>query len=385
MEILLAFYLLLFLACLLSYARSRTWASVAGLGITAGLMHATKETFVLFAGSFLLAALLTGLFRCPPEKRVPSGHPRLSFLLHLVTALAIMALVSATLFSSFFRHPPDIPESYQTYLLYLSKAGSEEFAQPWHYYLRLIAWWKEGLVYSEAPTLLLGLFGWFHALSSREASVNNRFLRTLGAGFLLALAAFSVLSYKTPWSILPAWACWMPLAGYGASRLWHAIPPWWGRLVATLLLAWFLWFCKQRNVLLNGRYASGPNNPYAFSHTSPDLARLASRIRDWAALDSRGNNLPVKIFHPEFGWPLPWYLRDFPRLGTWNEWEGDPHAAVVIIPVEWYDGAMGRLGTGYHFEMVGLRQGHNLAVFIANPLWEKVLAARAASAARKNP
>jgi uncharacterized protein (TIGR03663 family) len=380
MEILLGLLLLLFTACLHAYGSKKSWGAAVGLGATAGLMHATKETFVIFAGCLVFAALLNGLFkeRLKEGRIFEKTHPGKTTLLHVILAIVVMSLVSATLFSSFFRNTSDIPESYQTYALYFSKAGGTDFAQPWYYYLSLLCWKKEGLVFSECLTVFLGLIGLARAYRETGRSHATLFVRTVGLGALLSLFVLSLFSYKTPWSILPAWVCWLIPAGYGARYLFQLSKALWWKALVIASLGWFLWFSHKRDVLLNGRWASGPNNPYAFSHTSPDLVRLTQRIKAYAKLDDRGKDLPVKIFHPEFGWPVPWYLRDFTRLGTWSEWESDPHAAVVIIPLEWYDGAMGRLGRNYHFEMVGLRPGLNLAVFVENSLWEKGKAAQTA-------
>ena len=38
----------------------------------------------------------------------------------------------------------------------------------------------------------------------------------------------------------------------------------------------------------------------------------------------------VKVMSPESYSPLPWYLRQFKRVGWWDELPADPYAPVVI-------------------------------------------------------
>ena len=65
-------------------------------------------------------------------------------------------------------------------------------------------------------------------------------------------------------------------------------------------------------------YASDPRNPYVYAHTVPDAVRMATRIRELAAVHPDGARMQVSVIAPPHEqWPLPWYLRTMPNVGYW--------------------------------------------------------------------
>ena len=114
------------------------WALVAGAAI--GLMHATKETCILALGSMVGAVFLTrrwSRWRDGPDAATPaiSGRPT-----HLVAAVILAALVSATLLSAFFTNPRGPLDAVLTYFSYIGRAaadpsrsdGAAFHHHPWH-------------------------------------------------------------------------------------------------------------------------------------------------------------------------------------------------------------------------------------------------------------
>ena len=149
----------------------------------------------------------------------------------------------------------------------------------------------------------------------------------------IAAAIFSAIPYKTPWNLLPFYVGAIVLAGIGFSTLVHATASRAvrGALAAALAIAsgqlgWQAWRASVT-------YASDPRNPYVYAQTVPDAVRMATRIRELAAVHPDGARMQVSVIAPPHEqWPLPWYLRAMPHVGYWTA-PGDALAlqAPVIV------------------------------------------------------
>jgi hypothetical protein len=148
-----------------------------------------------------------------------------------------------------------------------------------------------------------------------------------------------------------------------------------GGLTALLMLAsgqlgWQAWRASVT-------YASDPRNPYVYAHTVPDAVRMATRIRELAALHPDGARMQVSVIaSPYEQWPLPWYLRGMPHVGYWTA-PGDPpslQAPVVVAAMEHTASLDASLGARYVSEFYGLRPDVLLALYVERGLWERFLA-----------
>ena len=130
-----------------------------------------------------------------------------------------MVVVSATLFSSFLRHPVGVVDAVRAYGLYLGRAGAAEHSHSWAYYLQLLIhfpssgtpFWTEGLIVGLAA--IGGAAGW---AANGVAGAEPRTLRFLAFYTLLMLVAYSMIPYKTPWCVLSLLHGMILLAGAGA-------------------------------------------------------------------------------------------------------------------------------------------------------------------------
>ena len=111
------------------------WALLAGVCL--GLMHATKETFVIALGAMGGALLVLLCFRrhggqwVDDIKRIKPAH--------CAVMLLAATAVSVTFFSSFFSDAKGVADSVLTYTTYLDRAGQTGVHEhPWHYYLGLL-------------------------------------------------------------------------------------------------------------------------------------------------------------------------------------------------------------------------------------------------------
>ena len=124
-------------------------------------------------------------------------------------------------------------------------------------------------------------------------------------------------------------------------------------------------------------YASDPRNPYVYAQTVPDAVRMATRIRDLAAVHPDGARMQVSVIAPPHEqWPLPWYLRTMPHVGYWTT-AGDGlalQAPVIVASTDQTDSLDRALGDRYVSEFFGLRPEVLLTLYIERGLWERYLA-----------
>jgi uncharacterized protein (TIGR03663 family) len=357
-EILFAFFAWGFLISLGRLVLKPGGWKAAAAGILAGLAYATKETSVLVFGAAAAGLFVAWILsRRGAETRLPIPRP-----IHWLIAVGSAAATAFLFFSSFFRNPRGIIDSltaFKDYAVRGTEAGLH--SQPWSYYLKTLAWTRsEGVLWTEALILVLAAIGITAAFIRRRkntkpsqttaaSAVPADPVRTTGIvgaaspkssefvptdpaatsrGFwlpYLAIAtifmaiAFSALSYKTPWNMVTFLAGFCILAGVGADALLRAVRLPAARTALALLLFLGLTHLGRQSLAANFRYPADPRNPYVYAQTSPDFMRLVGRVRDLAGFHRDGKAMLVKVVAPpDEQWPLPWYLRDFKRVGYWT-------------------------------------------------------------------
>jgi uncharacterized protein (TIGR03663 family) len=406
-ESLFAFFAWCFLIAAGKYRLRPCFAWALTAGIAAGLLAATKETSILVfaaAGAGIILASLGGKKRSrtfPNRYAVPDAVFRIEARPNparpakwpqLIAAAAAALSVAFLFFSSFFRNPKGIVDSLAAFKDYFAR-GTESgiHTHPWFYYLKTLLWTKsEGVVWSEALILGLAVAGIIAAFirkkpNQREAGAAG-LSPALASGFwpryvasvaIILAAAYSALSYKTPWNLVVFQAGFALLAGYGAAALIRAVRPAAGRAVIIVLILAGAVQLELQNLRTQFVYPADPRNPYVYAQTSPDFLRLAIRLRGLADVHRDGRDMLIKVVaEPDEQWPLPWSLRDFRRVGYWTSLaaagglEGVPvviasqHAAEVIEHAA---------GNDFQIEYYGLRPGILLTVFIDRGLWEAFL------------
>ena len=201
------------------------WSALAG--VAAGLAVATKETSVIVLPAALVACAIAWWSLGPGRPRNPlaDGRGRRAALVSLAAAAAVAALF----YSSFLAAPGGVLEPFRGVGTYLDRGidpGSH--AQPWHYYLGLLAYSSSGgLKWSEGLVLVLAIVGAVTAWGRLHRSRPDRafWARYLTVNVVVATAIFSAIRYKTPWNLLPFYVGAIVLAGIGFSTLVHAPRP----------------------------------------------------------------------------------------------------------------------------------------------------------------
>jgi len=364
MEVPLVFLTTLAIAAGWRYAVSRHpgWLVLAGVAV--GLMHVAKETFLIqmiAAGLAVLATSALEFFHSGTgygQINRRSGRSGSTLAAHLVLAALVAGAVSFLLFSGFLSKPGQFFDSLQSYVEYAKRAEGAGHAKPWWWYLSLI-WGRreaDGFLVGEWPLVLLALVGMGKAFGARPSRYENVRLQRFLALYATALVCgYSLIAYKTPWSILGAEHAMVLLAGIGAATLFSAP---WGRIyqlaVWVVLLATAGYLGRQ---VWRQNYqwpADAAHNPYVYSHTSPDVLRLVRQVNE--AAQARGGDprdFSVFIIHPESGHPLPWYFRHLGG-GATTALPDDSSllaAADVIITVPEAASLLGALVSSSHREV----------------------------------
>ncbi len=407
-ETLLVFFSFALLIALWRYARAVTesrrrvalcWAMAAGACV--GVMHATKETWVLSVAAMGVAALAAtlwtrwrdGVQRDGSSDTLSSGNSSLGWRAlwqpQLLGVAALAAFVVAVLLLSNFgrdaRGPLNSLLAFGTY--WQRGAGESQQAQPPFYYLKLLLFTKNapGPWWSEALIVALAAVGLIAALSRRTRRTAPRtdephpvLLRWVAFYTVALVIIYSVLPYKTPWSMLGFVHGMTLLAGVGAVALLRALPDA-GRVVAILLLIMGTAHLTEQSWALNFKepFPYDRRNPYVHSQPAPDAVRLTERVRAMSRFHAAGRAMTVQMIAPGGDyWPLPWYLRDFKHVGYHAAVPADLSAPVIIAAAELEPALSAKLGARYHSEYFGLRPAVLMALFIDERLWKDFVKAQ---------
>ena len=232
-------------------------------------------------------------------------------------------MVALILFSSFFANAAGPLDSVRTYLPWLHRAGGDSpHIHPWSFYLHRLLFFHaaKGPVWSEALILVLAVLGAWAAFARRAlADASARFVRFLALYSFALTAAYSLISYKTPWCLLGFWHGMILLAGVGAAALLRSVERRFLRLTLGLLLLAGAGHLAWQARLANMTYAADPRNPYVYAQTSPDMLNLVRQVEALAKVHAQGDQMLVKVMAPDSDyWPLPWYLRNLKQIGWWD-------------------------------------------------------------------
>ena len=345
------FFTLAIVVAGLKYYERANPAYLSWAALSAALLFATKETAIISVIVLGLALLLSYVYRTlrwqtrNTAKRKKgrddsrSKAQQLSFVeragrttniaIWIVVALAIFIIVNVLFYSSFFRNfPKGVWDAIKTFEFW-SKTGKEAHGKP----LTTYVWW---LLLQESPLILLGAIGAMLAVFKPTKTL------ALFSGLWAfgLIAAYSLINYKTPWLslsfIVPLSLCsgyaiqWIyeELGQMGLSRA--------GRNVALgvvlILVTGFVpglmrayaqdkvhaatFIPGYQTLDLNFRNYDNddPYYVYVYAHTRRDLLRMLDEIDRIAKRTREGGQTGITIVSPEY-WPLPWYLRDYTRVG----------------------------------------------------------------------
>ncbi|MEM7386440.1 MAG: flippase activity-associated protein Agl23 [Verrucomicrobiota bacterium] len=375
MEMPLVFLVSVAMLSLWSYARRPSYLWAILFGVVGGLAHATKETGAISFFCFGLALILLSIFDRQCRRTVLQQFVWKHWLVGLVCGL----LVSALAFTVCFKNPWAAVESVLTYFKYADRADGVGHEKPWHYYIQTLIFSRadRGPIWSEGLIVFFGLAG--IVLSFTRLTGDRRIVWRFLSIYTVSMAViYSFIPYKTPWSML-SWVFSLALlAGFAIASLFslRGRKRWLAGI--TLLIAGFgLWHGWGQNALGIDRYRADERNPFVYGHTSTDVARLVQQVNDLSALHPDGKEMAVNVYNEDFGWPLPWYWRDFSDIGFWPEVPENPRSAPVVLVSETMDAEVAEsLEETHYSRFFGLRPGMTLVIYIENDLWKKLIESR---------
>ena len=377
MEVPLVLFITLSITSLWHYSQGggRWWLVLAGFAI--GMQHATKETFAInvVAGliGFAVTKVMVGDF-APRRSGYDLGSNKRRAATPWVWVIIAAIVTSITIYSGGFKDWQAVKDSATTYLNYFERSGGSGHEKPWHYYLTLIFWRKDGLVWSEAMIGGLGIVGMLYAFLGNHMKQPTRqaFLVFLSVYTLVLFFIYSFLAYKTPWSILSAQHALTLLAGVGAAAISGALTGKVSRLVFKIAFGLGLYHLLSQTNHAIHLYAADSRNPYVYSHTSTHLMRLLPQVRDLqkTAPDDAFN---VLVINRDAGWPLPWYWRDIKSVHYTTTIPETIDARVIIAEPEMKAALEAKFaGKTYTTpDLFGLRPGVMLNLWIEQSLWDR--------------
>lgn len=419
-EMLLVFFTFGAIACGWRFLRSGQGTYAILAGVCVGLMHATKETFVLSAAAAVFAIAATKVWSriIDPPAPATAAEPRSwmkSRIAWLLGAVATALVISAVCFSALFTNSRAILQSYTTYLNYFQRGtGIGDHDHPFAWYFQLYYYFTYGkITFSEILIPCLAVVGMLASLWKRGRTLGgyyNSFTAQVHASppelvrfltfYTLAITLiYCVIRYKTPWCGLNFHFPLILLAGVGAvalvqmSRFRYAKP-----VVAVALVfpaAQLSFQAYRMNFQQKPRplYTDSRANPHVYGHPGLQVFDIVQHIRDVAALTPQKNDTPVLLVSPTGDvWPLPWYLRDFSMVREPREMSDLPPGLFPPLVVATMD-AVGSvdqyLGVGeesadakkplarqYVIDHYGLRTGVPVALYIRKDLFNAYLRSR---------
>ena len=382
MEILLVFYVACFLGCFWNWLKNGGiwWAVFAGVSL--GLMHATKETFVFAIVALVPAVVYYYLWEVKGE----SGKKRSS---SIVAMLLTAAVVSVIFFSSFGSNPHGIIDSITTYSNWAARAGDHSIhSHPWYYYLDLIIYLEffEPLSWNEDVIPAFAFLGLFAAFKYRVES-RYRLIRFMSIFTCALLFIYSAIAYKTPWCLLSFLYGMVLIAGVMIDEFIEFTSGWLSRLVVCLLVLIFAFVSPiYQSWQLNFKYYADQTNPYVYAHTCNDVYSMVNAVDRAAAAEGKDTASVCVVSDDCNYWPFPWYLRGLDKVGYWNTIDDSICNASIILARADHEKAI--LNTLYtvppagqrHLYVplfdskLGLRPAVEWRGYIRKDLWDKMQA-----------
>src|SRR5262249_10313286 len=273
----------------------------------------------------------------------PSGSQKKLY----ITAALVFVAVWVLLYSSFFTNfPQGVYDSVLTFTYWFKTSGSANLYGPAKYF--------DWLGLAEISAFALGFAGIVVAFILGR----SRFAVFTAFWSIGILAAYCIVPYKTPWNALSFLLPFILMAGYGLTQL-HL---WIGDWIFFLVVPAVAWSLVQAVDISFKRY-DDERAGYSYAHTKRDFLNLVNEIDSIAAGNPAGKKIGITIMAPAH-WPLPWYLRDYPRAG----YSGKviPTTEPIIVAHENQRSEVERLlGDKYRlFSSHDLRPGNRLYLYL---------------------
>ena len=234
----------------------------------------------------------------------------------LVAAAVVFVVIYVLLYSSFFSNfPKGLVDSLATFTIWVQH-GETTQAHPIYQYLQ---WMIQAGV--EVPILVLGAIGGLVAAIEGR----NRLWVFIGLWAAGITTAYSLIQYKTPWIIVNMLLPLALLAGHAVATAVRTVP---GRVIAPIVLAGAVVGSGYLAIDLNYRHYDDETYPYVYVHSTREMLDLVDDIEATAQRAGTGKQTGIVFVTPDY-WPLPWYMRDYPRAGFYGKIVPTTEAMIV--------------------------------------------------------
>lgn len=314
------------------------WA--AALGITGMIL--TKETYIIHFTAFALAVpsllFLEWIF---PSSDVALPVKKPYSVEQLATVGAVCASLILFFYSGNFLDFPGLHGMVSTFSEWVKTGnkGNGHEKTEYDYILATIPQIGTGKAILLAKHAVTINYYWFYLMKLYEwpvllgvicsplyiASKNNRFIRYLAIYGWGALAAYTIVPYKTPWCIITiAWPFFFVLADFikdipDIIRTRVTDPA--VKVLMAVLLALFLLALPASLFLavrLNFFRYTDDTEPYVYVQTFKDINEMTAPLFKLAASDPANYNMKGNILLTSYH-PLPWILGDFTNLSWFDD------------------------------------------------------------------
>lgn len=319
-ESLFVFFLMGIVVAAVKYYDTGAGVYLILAAISAALMTATKETWIINAPVLLIALITTNVYFWLRKKMTAQhgsesgeGEPFLarfggpiSVATVALVAFTVFIVVNVLFYSSFFsNYPKGVNDSLQTLALWRKR--THEHAHPWYQYIR----W---LLQKESIVLVLGGIGALIALWRAD----NRLVLFVAQWAFGLLAAYSLVGYKTPWIALNFIVPLALTSGYTLDVFYRKLREFNQPLLFLAPAVLIVAFCGHQMYQLNFVYYDDDKYVYVYAHTRRETLVMLDQIDQIAKQMKTGHDTGVAIVSPEY-WPLPWYFRDYKRVGYYQK------------------------------------------------------------------
>lgn len=293
---------------------------------SAALLFATKETAMISMGVLIIAFFSTHIYRrlYRAATSTSSGKSRrpvaqesavrrfiddlgtTNLVISVVIALVVFLFLNIAFYSSFFHNSQGVYDAIKTFDIW-SKTGQTAHADKvWYQY----AIW---LASQEGPIFFLAILG-AAIVVLRPKNAFALFAALWGFGLV---AAYTLIPYKTPWLVLSFLIPLALIAGY-VMQVVYDLERGQLRLVAVLLV---IAMCVSVYQTIDLNFINYDNDNsyyvYVYAHTTRGMLELVDNVERIAA-ERDGTKTGITIVSPDY-WPLPWYLRNYPRVGYYAQ------------------------------------------------------------------
>ena len=321
-ESLFVFFTLGIVVAALKYYDSGRASYLILASISAALMVATKETWIINGPVLLIALVTTGIYfrlretlagrrsEWPLGERWRQTIERFGGPVPLTTvalvAFALFITVNVLFYSSFFtNYPKGVSDAMQTLRFWSHRTHEHE--HPWYQYV----YW---LLQEESVLMILAGAGALIAVWR----ANNRLAVFLSLWSFGLLAGYSLVGYKTPWISLNFIVPLALTSGYALDVAYQKLREFGQPRLFILLGVLIAAPCVYQMYELNFVHYDDDAYPYVYAHTRRELHAMLAEIDRISKRTGTGTDTGIAIVSPDY-WPLPWYLRDYKKVGYYQQ------------------------------------------------------------------